>query len=107
MNIIATTVEGSLRNTLTITWTNTDDTALNLTNATITGTIKPANGNAERAITGTLTITVQASGIFTWEPSAADVATPGNYIVTFTATFSVGATPAVSKRAVWVVAPSN
>lgn len=78
-------------------------TPVNLTNATITGTITSATG-VTRAITGTLTVTDATNGVFRWEMSAADVADSGNFTVQFTATYSVGATPAITFEAHWHIA---
>ena len=107
MNVVATTIEGSLRNTIAVTFLNPSDTAQDLTGATVTATIEPANGNVQRAATGTFALVTAASGTFTWTPSAADVATPGIYIVQFNAAYASGATPAKSRRMIWIVEPSN
>lgn len=62
------------RTVYTLTWQTDDGTAVNLTGATVTGRIQPIGGSS-RAITGTITVTTAASGIFTWEPSSADLGT--------------------------------
>lgn len=81
-------VVGDRKRSFTITWTDDDDVAINLTGATITGEIKNMVTGVEAAITGTLTLVTAASGIFSWARSAADVATAGVYRVRFTATYS-------------------
>jgi len=100
-------MQGAVRNTLTIVWVNEEGTPTNLTDATLTGTIKPATGAAERAITGELAIVAATSGVFTWAPSNADVAEKGNFAVQFNAAYASGATPAKSPTIMWTVKESN
>jgi hypothetical protein len=99
---LAAAVQGATRPSQVITWTRADGTAEDLTGATITGTIKDSAGTV-RAITGTLTVTTAASGVFTWAYSSADVATDGNYTVQFTAAFGGVPTPARTIKTPWVV----
>lgn len=82
------TVIGDRKRTLTITWKDVDEVAVDLTGATITGEIKNMATGVETAITGTLALVTAASGIFSWARSAADVATVGDYLVRFVATYS-------------------
>lgn len=72
----------------TITWTRNDGTAENLTGATVTGKMKKLDTGAVKSITGTLTVTTPASGIFTWAYATADIDTAGVYEVQFKATFA-------------------
>lgn len=78
-------VQGDQHTAQTITWSAGGAVKV-LTGATITGTITDSAGTT-RAITGTLTVTVGASGIFTWAYGAADTGTVGNFQVQFTATY--------------------
>lgn len=86
---LAPMIQGALTPAQVITWTSEDGTALNLTGATITGRMRSLLSRSSRAITGTLAIVTAASGIFSWTPSAADVADADFFEVTFTATYSV------------------
>lgn len=99
---LAYAVAGATRPSQVITWTRDDSTAENLTGATLTGTIKDSAGTV-RAITGTLSVTTAASGIFTWDYSAADVASAGNFIVQFTAAFGSNPTPARTIKSQWTI----
>ena len=65
-------IEGALNTGLQITWTQDDGTALNLTGATITGTIEDKDGGTS-AIAGVLAIVTATSGIFSWTYAAGDV----------------------------------
>lgn len=84
-------VEDELGRIVTITWLKEGTTTPEiLTGATITGIIEtlPGPTYTRRAIAGMLTVTVGASGIFTWTLAAADTITAGKYTVQFVATFS-------------------
>jgi hypothetical protein len=72
-----------------ITW-SAGSAVKDLTGATITGTITDVQTQTTRAITGTLALVTAASGIFSWQYSAADTATVGAYTVQFTATYGDG-----------------
>ena len=80
-------LQGARNTGLKLTWTQDDGTVENLTGATLSGTMKDKDG-VVTAITGTLAIVTAASGIFSWAYSAADIATPGRYLVQFKATFT-------------------
>jgi hypothetical protein len=58
-----------------------------LTGATITSVLRTANG-VDQTMTGTWSIINPATGIAQYVWSSADVATPGNYNIIVTATFS-------------------
>lgn len=88
MVTLPSVVVGDRKRALTITWTDDNGVAIDLTGATLTGEIKNMSTSAEAAITGTLTIVTATSGIFTWARSAADVATAGLFRVRFAATYS-------------------
>ena len=96
-------IEGARHTGQEITWIDEDDTPHDLTDATVTGTIEDKDGN-KTAITGTLTVTDAASGVFTWAYSAADVATVGRFMVRFKATYS--STYDLSYSEPWVVEPA-
>lgn len=103
---LTTAIAGATRPAQSIIFTDAAGTALVLTGATLTGTIKNSAGTV-RDITGTLTVTTAASGIFSWEYSAADVLTSGNFTVQFTATFVAAPTVAKTPIMQWVVLASQ
>lgn len=100
-------VQGSVRPSLEITWADSDGVALDLTNATVTGTIRAIATGVVRAIAGTLTVTDATAGTFRWDLAAADVVDAGRFTVQFEATYSVGITPARSVPAAWRVIASQ
>jgi hypothetical protein len=100
---LANAVQDGLRPSQVITWSRADGTAENLTGATITGSIRSIATGVTRAITGTLTVTTAASGIFTWAYSAADVADSGAFDVQFDASFGSNPTPAKTLLTPWLV----
>lgn len=102
---LANAVQGATRPNQSITWTRADDTAEVLTGATLTGVIRDAAGTV-RAITGTLAVTDGANGVFSWNYSAADVATAGRFEVQFTAAFGSDPTPARTLATSWEVKPA-
>ena len=86
---LADAVQGSRHTGLTITWYQGDgSTVLDLTNATITGTLRNVNTDVVTAIDGTLASSAPTTGVFTWTFGATDTGTAGIYEVQFTATFS-------------------
>jgi hypothetical protein len=97
---LAYAVQGATGTSQSIIWTQADGTVLDLSGATITGTIRPRWGSA-RAIAGTLTITDAAAGTFAWEYDAADLADAGDHLVQFTATY--GSKVEVSRYQEWTV----
>lgn len=95
-------VKGATHTGQEITWYERGSTTPhNLTGATITGTIENENGESQ-AITGVLSVTSAAGGVFTWAYSAADVAVAGRFLVQFKATF-VGGKYDLSFYQDWVV----
>lgn len=106
-NAIDSVVQGSVRPSLQITWADSDGVALDLTNATMSGTIRANATGTVRAIVGDLTITDAEAGAFRWDMDAADVADAGRFTVQFEATYSVGITPARSVPAAWRVFASQ
>lgn len=96
-------LQGARHTGQSITWTQDDGTAQDLTDATITGAIEDEDGETT-AITGTLTITDASNGVFTWAYSAADVATVGRLMVQFKATYS--STYDLTYPEPWVVEPA-
>jgi hypothetical protein len=104
---LADAVQGSLRPAQQITWTRGDDnTAEDLTGATITGWIRNRSTGVVRAIAGTLSVTTAASGVFTWTYASADVADVGTFDVQFNAAFGSSPTPARTLVVPWTVAGS-
>lgn len=99
---LANAVQTALRPSQIVTWTRDDGTPENLTGATLTGKIRDYAG-VVRDITGTLTLTTPATGVFTWAYSAVDVAEAGQFLVQFTASFGSSPTPAKTIAATWNV----
>lgn len=101
---LADGIQGSVRPSQTITWMRDEYEAENLTGATITGKIiGDGVGATSRDIAGTLTVIDGANGEFRWDYDEDDVATAGNFLVQFTATFASGLTPAKTKTVKWKV----
>lgn len=100
---LAAAVQGARRPSQTITWTDEDGTALDLSGATITARIRNITSNLTATSDGAFTIVTAASGIFRWDYSAADVATAGSFEVQFTATYGSAPTPARTIVAPWSV----
>lgn len=99
---LPTVVAGGLRPALTIRWLLGDDGgALDLTGATLTGTIKNKAG-VTRSIAGSLSVTDPVNGWLSWAVTAADVV-EGRYKVQLTATFPTGPSPAKTFETDWVV----
>ena len=85
---IPNAVQTSRRPTLRITWQRTNGEYVDLTGATLSGTIQNKSTLAEAAISGTLTVVDALKGAFTWQFSAADVASAANYYVQFKALYA-------------------
>lgn len=96
-------VQGARAPAQPIQWLKDDATALDLSGATLTGFIWRAG--VATPITGALTLLDPPAGIFRWDYSADDVAVAGYHAVEFVATWSVGLSPAITKRMEWTVAP--
>jgi hypothetical protein len=97
---LAYAVQGATGTSQSIIWTQADGTVLDLSGATITGTIRPRWGSA-RAIAGTLTVTDAAAGTFEWTYAIADLTDAGDHLVQFTATY--GSKVEVSRYQEWTV----
>lgn len=97
-------VAGATRPSQTILWRSEDDTALDLTGATITGCLINILGES-RVITGALIVTNGQLGQFRWDYSATDVQ-EGSYWAQFTATFALPPLVARSKMVQWTVNPA-
>lgn len=80
-------VQGS-RHLWSITWKVDENTAYNLTGATLTATIQNVNTEEVADSTGALALVTAASGTFTWRPSADDIGTAGQFAVMFRAAIS-------------------
>lgn len=103
-------VQDGLRPSPLITWLQDGTTTPEvLTGALLSGTITAGLGSSRvvRAITGTLTVTDGAAGVFRWDLSAADVADAGDLEVQFSAAFASGQTPAIMFVAKWHVGKHN
>lgn len=99
---LADAVQGARKIAQQITWTDEDGTAVDLTNTTLTGFIRPFGGGTTRAIDGTLSLVTAASGIFSWAYGETDVGTAGQFEVQFVATYSDTLTERTLKHA-WQV----
>lgn len=84
---LADAIEGARHTAQQITWTDQDSNAIDLTGASLTGVKIARSSGTATALDGTLAITDASNGIFTWTYGATDVATPGDYLVQFTATY--------------------
>lgn len=76
-------IQGSTRPAWVLTVKQSDNSALNLTGATYTGKLarESATTTAKTLTVGSYATTTAASGIFTYSPVAADVDTPGVWIM--------------------------
>jgi hypothetical protein len=102
---LAKAVQYARKRSQTITWKDEDGAAINLTGAVLTGIIE--RDGVQTAITGTLALSVAASGIFTWAYSAADVAVPGTFYVWFRAKYASDSLSEISYRTEWKVLPAG
>lgn len=83
--------KGQTRPSWVFTVHKSDGTALDITGATFTGTIRDRRSGTTVTLTvGSFSITTAASGIFTYAPVAADVAAVGSFIVEAVITISGG-----------------
>lgn len=103
---LAKAVAGAKRPSQVVTWQREDGTNEDLTGATITAKIRRQGQGASTDLTGTFTVTDGAGGVFRWDYSDADVATAGQHVVQFTATFGSSPTPAKTFVAEWIVEES-
>jgi TRAP-type mannitol/chloroaromatic compound transport system substrate-binding protein len=101
--MLAPAIQNATRPSQVITWTRGDSSPENLTDAVITAKIYDASTNVSRAVTGSLSITTAAAGVFTWAYSPADVLIAGAFEVQFTATFSLAPTVAKTISERWHV----
>lgn len=102
-NVIPPQAQGALRPGRIITWLRDDDAPENLTNATITGTLRSRTTGVKRAISGTLLASDPNNGVFVWSFSPDDVSSTDWYDVQFTAAFPSGDSPAKTFTALWQV----
>lgn len=103
---LADGVQGSRKPGQTLTWLDSSGVPVDLTDATMAGVIRNRKTGAARDITGTLTITDDVNGVFTWTYSETDVAEAGDFDVQFIASWSTGATPAKTFLSSWRVRTS-
>jgi hypothetical protein len=100
---LAAAVKGGLRPSQTITWAPEDGSDIDLTAATMTGTITNRVTGVTRAIAGVVTVTSGTAGQFRWDYAAGDVSEKGEFDVQFDAAFGTAPTPARSYIARWTV----
>lgn len=106
MATLTTVAQGSLRPSIPATWYDADGTALDLTDAALTGWIEDRLTGTTRAIQGTITPDEGTAGDFTWTLAAADVADAGTFDVQFSATWATDPPTGRTTRYLWVVQPS-
>lgn len=83
---LAPAIQGARKRGQTITWSNDDGQAEDLTGLTLSGRIKKTDGVATiRAIDGTLTVTDGPAGEFTWAYGSTDVSEADTFEVQFVA----------------------
>jgi len=81
-------VQGARHFGKTITWTRDDDSAVDLTSATVTGRMEQIGvASSAKAIDGAFVVTDATNGVFTWAPGATDVEDDGRFKVQFIATY--------------------
>ncbi len=102
-SILAAAVKGGLRPSQIVVWAPDGGSAMDLTGATMTGTITDRNTGVTRAIAGALTVTDGAAGEFRWDYAAGDVSEKGEFDVQFNAAFGSPPSPARSYIARWTV----
>lgn len=96
-------IEGAIRPSALITWYQLGTTTpVDLTGATITGTIRDLETGVVRAIAGDLTVIDGVNGVFRWDYDLDDLV-PGVARVQFTAVFGSNPTPARTFEAGWKV----
>lgn len=100
-------VQGAVRPSFAITWADADGVAVDLTGATLTGTIRNLSTGVTRAIAGALVITNAVAGVFRWDFAAGDVAEAGRFTVQFNAAYGAGATPGKTFPAAWTIVASQ
>lgn len=103
---LASAIVGAKRPSQTITWTDEDGDAFDLTGSTITARIRNRSSYVTVTSDGTFTLTNALAGTFRWDYGTTDVSTAGLYEVQFTATFPSGTTPAKSVTELWEVTES-
>lgn len=81
-------IQGATHTGLRITFLDENASAYDLTGATMSARIKNISTGGATAATGTFSLVTASSGIFTYIPSTADVATAGVYKIQFIATYS-------------------
>lgn len=97
-------VQGALRASLLITWYQQGTTTPeDLTDATLTGFIRPYFGGTVVEIAGVLEVVDDEAGIFRWDFDAEDVATAGKFYVQFNAEYPDDRTPAKTFPSEWNV----
>lgn len=102
---LADAVDGSVRGGQDMFWRQPDGAPIDLTGATITGTLQDMVSAVDRAIAGTLSVIDGPAGHAQWDYAAADVV-EGFYYAQFNAAYLAGGTPEKSFIAIWRVQPS-
>jgi len=69
-------------------WADSDSIAVNLTGATLGATIRAEGATSSHATVNAPTVFQANPGIVAWAPAAAEVPSPGDYLIQFTATYS-------------------
>lgn len=87
-----TIVQGDTAPVFTDTLTYSDETAVNLTGATVTFVMRALTAAAPVSLAGTTTVTAAAIGAVKFSPSAADTASPGMFMAKWSVVFQDGST---------------
>lgn len=90
MNSGPNLVQGATHTVKRITWQDAQRVAVNLTGATMSGRKRLVDAETGEALGGSFAVVTAADGIFTYQPSADDVAEAGLYDFQFIATFGDG-----------------
>lgn len=100
---LSSAVQGAKRPSQTVTLTDTDGTAVDLTGATITARLRNVASGAEANSDGSFVVTNAAGGVFRWDYGTTDVATAGRFQVQFNLAYSSGVTPMRTFVESWTV----
>lgn len=101
---LAAAIQGAKRPSQTITWTDEDGVAVDLTGATITARIRNVGTGVTATSDGVFAPTVNASdGEFTWAYGSNDILAAGMYEVQFSAAYGSGVTPSRTFLSIWTV----
>jgi hypothetical protein len=87
----STWIIGQTKPTWNLAWADSDSIAVDLTGATLTATIRAESATSSHATVNAPTVFQANPGIVAWVVAAAEVPSPGDYLIQFIATYSGGA----------------